>query len=181
MSGKKNKCTVVWKGEQVATELRDVMLAALLETGYEIAKIAQENAPIETGALRASARVTIGQPPDPNAVYEESKGQSGKKKISLPETPTTGDTTVYVSFSTPYARRLHEDLDWNPRDFRYLPGKKKKGKDALGRTRMLRRTAYSPPVGGSKYLEDAVMDIWPNFKHILDRVKNRRRRRGKSI
>lgn len=146
---------VVWKGRDVEDELEDVLLEALIDMGMHIMARAQYNAPLADGYLRGSARVTVGAPPNPEATYKDALSTDG----SVRPHATKGENTVYVTFSTPYARKLHEDLTWNPRDWKIND----KGK-----------RVWKAPVGGPKYLEKAALEIWPHFKHVLEEVKRER-------
>ena len=154
MSEGKSACSVVWRGQQIVEELKGVLMEALLDTGELILTQAQDNAPICDGFLRASGRVTIGLPPNPEGVYREAlAGASVEEPVVR-----GGETEVFITFNTPYARRLHENLTWNPRDWKQT---------ASG------SIVEKAPLGGPKYLEDAAMDIWPYFSHILENTKNR--------
>jgi hypothetical protein len=155
-----NKCKVVWEGHKVVKAARGAILDALLDVAEDAVTHAQNRAPLETGVLRNSGRVTIGAPPDPGSVYEEEDSGGGKVTVKPPEKPTPSDgdeLVVYASFSTPYALKLHEDLKWKPRAWR---------ETAAGK--IVPRT----PVGGPKYLENSVPKAWGKFnKRLADAMR----------
>ena len=110
---------MAWKIKE-AVKIAEKAGIKALRTGAEmILEQAINEAPVESGTLRRSGVVSVGLIPDAGAVYEAAKsgatfvaGEGSKK-------------AVYISFSTPYARRQHEEL------------------------------GYSHPLGGkAKYLED---------------------------
>jgi len=83
-----------------------------LRTGAEaILTEAIDETPIETGTLRRSGTVTVGAPPDGTQVYEAAESGSNMKD-AFPG-PEGKEKAVYISFSTPYARRQHEELGYN--------------------------------------------------------------------
>lgn len=69
------------------------------------------NAPVDTGTLRRSGTVTQGQLPDGDEVY--AAAESGTDMGKAYPSPLGSKPDIYVSFNTPYARRQHEELDWN--------------------------------------------------------------------
>jgi len=150
-----SKCKVVWNGHKVVKAAKGALLDALLDVAEDAITEAQGLAPKETGVLRNSGRVTIGAPPDPGEVYasEDSGGEEvTKKNLEKPAPSDSGELVVYVSFSTPYALRLHEDMKWKPRDWRRTAAG-----NIVGKT----------PVGGPKYLENAVPISWRKFNKAL--------------
>ena len=116
---------------------------ALWRMGQAVIARAQRDklVPIDTGTLRRSAVVTFGHPPDPGAVYETAKGT--KAKSDSPNNAGNVDK-AYVSYNTPYAERLHENLDWKP----------------------------APPIaeGGPKWMEMALAACKSKFPAILART-----------
>ena len=100
-----------WRTKE-AVKIAEAAGLKALRTGAEaILTEAIDEAPIDTGTLRRSGTVTVGKLPDGERVFEAAEagnemkdafpGKSGKEKA------------VYISFNTPYARRQHEELDYN--------------------------------------------------------------------
>ena len=85
-----------------------------LRTGAEaILTEAIDETPIDTGTLRRSGTVTVGGLPDGAQVYEAAEAGSDMKD-AFPG-PEGKEKAVYISFNTPYARRMHEDLGYTPK------------------------------------------------------------------
>jgi hypothetical protein len=83
-----------------------------LRTGAEaILTEAINETPIDTGTLRRSGTVTVGVLPDGAQVYEAAEAGSDMRD-AFPG-PEGKEKAVYISFSTPYARRQHEELGYN--------------------------------------------------------------------
>ena len=92
-----------------------------LRTGAEaILTDAINAAPVDTGTLRRSGTVTVGNlPKNPGQIYQDARpvkegGQEKEHKNAFPE-PVGKEKAVYISFNTPYARRMHEDLGYTPK------------------------------------------------------------------
>ena len=92
-----------------------------LRTGAEaILTDAINAAPVDTGTLRRSGTVTVGNlPKNPGQIYQDARpveegGQEKEHKDAFPE-PVGKEKAVYISFNTPYARRMHEDLGYTPK------------------------------------------------------------------
>jgi hypothetical protein len=82
-----------------------------LRTGAEaILTEAIDEAPIDTGTLRRSGTVTVGALPDGVQVYEAAEAGAEMKDAFKKEAGK--EKAVYISFNTPYARRQHEELDY---------------------------------------------------------------------
>ena len=102
-----------WRIKEAVKIAEEAALKALRTGAEAILTEAINEAPIETGTLRRSGTVTVGALPDGAQVYEAAEsgnemkdafpGKSGKEKA------------VYISFNTPYARRMHEDLGYTPK------------------------------------------------------------------
>jgi len=85
-----------------------------LRTGAEaILTEAIDEAPVETGTLRRSGTVTVGKLPDGEQVYEAA--ESGTEMKDAYSNAIGKEKAVYISFNTPYARRMHEDLGYTPK------------------------------------------------------------------
>ena len=168
-----SRCTVVWKGEQVIEEMDDVLFKALDRIAERILFSAKQNAPLETGALRRSGCVTIGLPPNPEEVYGKAQKGSGEDSVLGKPTGSPNDELVmYVTFNTPYAARLHENTDWNPRAYSL---------HYEGRDPVTGEAEYSvtdsPPVGGPKYLEKAAEEHWKEFPKAVRKIARDKRKR----
>jgi len=85
-----------------------------LRTGAEaILTEAIDETPIDTGTLRRSGTVTVGKLPDGAQVFEAAEA-GNEMKNAFPG-PEGKEKAVYISFNTPYARRMHEDLGYTPK------------------------------------------------------------------
>ncbi len=83
-----------------------------LRTGAEaILTEAIDETPVETGTLRRSGTVTVGALPDGAQVYAAAEAGAEMKDAFKKEAGK--EKAIYVSFNTPYARRQHEELDYN--------------------------------------------------------------------
>ena len=102
-----------WRIKEAVKIAEEAGLKALRTGAEAILTEAIDEAPIDTGTLRRSGTVTVGKLPDGERVFEAAEagnemkdafpGKSGKEKA------------VYISFNTPYARRMHEDLGYTPK------------------------------------------------------------------
>jgi hypothetical protein len=102
-----------WRIKEAIKIAEEAGLKALRTGAEAILTEAIDEAPIDTGTLRRSGTVTVGKLPDGARVFEAAEagnemkdafpGKSGKEKA------------VYISFNTPYARRMHEDLGYTPK------------------------------------------------------------------
>jgi hypothetical protein len=135
---------------------REIKIHALWRIGQAVIAQAQKDklVPIETGTLRRSAVVTLGRLPDPGEVCEKAKEGKGSKPLTIdsPEAHSENVDAAYVSYNTPYAEHLHENLNWTPRNWRAAPGGK---------------IADSPPEGGPKWMEKAAAACRAKFPKIL--------------
>ena len=95
-----------------AVEIAEEAALKALRTGAEaILTEAIDETPIDTGTLRRSGTVTVGDIPDAEKVYAAAKSGT-KMKNAFPQ-PIGKEKAVYVSYNTPYARRQHEELGYN--------------------------------------------------------------------
>ena len=100
-----------WRIKEAVKIAEEAALKAL-RTGAElILTEAIDETPVETGTLRRSGTVTVGALPDGTQVYEAAESGSDMKD-AFPGTEGK-EKAVYISFSTPYARRQHEELGYN--------------------------------------------------------------------
>ena len=106
-----------WRTKEAVKIAEAAGLKALRTGAGAILTEAIDETPIDTGTLRRSGTVTVGAlPKNPIQIYEESlppeKGGRGMEhKNAFPE-PVGKEKAVYISYNTPYARRQHEELDW---------------------------------------------------------------------
>ena len=100
-----------WRTKEAVRIAEQAGIKALRTGAEAILTEAIDETPVDTGTLRRSGTVTVGELPDGERVFEAAEagnemkdafpGKSGKEKA------------VYLSFNTPYARRQHEELDYN--------------------------------------------------------------------
>jgi len=100
-----------WRIKEAVKIAEEAGLKALRTGAEAILTEAINEAPIETGTLRRSGTVTVGALPDGAQVYEAAESGSNMKD-AFPG-PEGKEKAVYISFSTPYARRQHEELGYN--------------------------------------------------------------------
>jgi hypothetical protein len=100
-----------WRIKEAVKIAEEAALKALRTGAETILTEAIDETPIETGTLRRSGTVTVGALPDGTQVYEAAESGSNMKD-AFPG-PEGKEKAVYISFSTPYARRQHEELGYN--------------------------------------------------------------------
>jgi len=100
-----------WRIKEAVKIAEEAGLKALRTGAEAILTEAIDEAPIDTGTLRRSGTVTVGALPDGAQVYEAAESGSNMKN-AFPG-PEGKEKAVYISFSTPYARRQHEELGYN--------------------------------------------------------------------
>jgi len=100
-----------WRIKEAVKMAEEAGLKALRTGAEAILTEAIDEAPIDTGTLRRSGTVTVGALPDGAQVYEAAESGSNMKN-AFPG-PEGKEKAVYISFSTPYARRQHEELGYN--------------------------------------------------------------------
>jgi len=103
---KRNK----WRTKEAVKIAEEAGLKALRTGAEAILTEAIDETPIDTGTLRRSGTVTVGALPDGVKVYEAAESGS-EMKDAFPE-KIGKEKAVYISFNTPYARRQHEELDY---------------------------------------------------------------------
>jgi|LAHU01.1.fsa_nt_gb hypothetical protein len=136
-----------------------IVMEALWLVGQDTIKEAMNNIPLDTGTLRRSGTVTVGALPDAKAVYAFAPFMSTKTAY---EGMVLGPLkVVYVSYNTPYARRLHEDMSWKPRAWKY--GRRK------GKTIRIPK----PAVGGPKWIERALPRAWSRLPQMIARARRK--------
>lgn len=100
-----------WRIKEAVKIAEEAGLKALRTGAEAILTEAIDEAPVDTGTLRRSGTVTVGALPDGEQVYEAAASGSDMKD-AFPG-PKGKEKAVYISFNTPYARRQHEELDYN--------------------------------------------------------------------
>ena len=99
-----------WRTKEAVRIAEQAGIKALRTGAEAILTEAIDETPIDTGTLRRSGTVTVGALPDVAQVYEAA--ESGRDmKDAFPD-PVGKEKAVYISFNTPYARRQHEELDY---------------------------------------------------------------------
>ena len=131
------------------------MRHAIWRQGQRVLEVAQDEklVPLDTGTLRRSGVVTLGEAPNMGQVYDMAKSRSGNGAVVVdgPDKKQGRVVEGYVSYNTPYAARLHEDCSWEPRDHR---------------TSMSGETTPKPAEGECKYLEKAATRAQQDFEQI---------------
>lgn len=100
-----------WRIKEAVKIAEEAALKALRTGAESILTEAIDETPVESGTLRRSGTVTAGGLPDGAQVYEAAESGSNMKD-AFPG-PEGKEKAVYISFSTPYARRQHEELGYN--------------------------------------------------------------------
>ena len=100
-----------WRIKEAVKIAEDAALKALRTGAEAILTEAIDETPIDTGTLRRSGTVTVGALPDGAQVYEAA--ESGTEMKDAFPNKIGKEKAVYISFSTPYARRQHEELGYN--------------------------------------------------------------------
>jgi hypothetical protein len=99
-----------WRTQEAVKIAEKAGLKALRTGAEAILTEAIDETPIDTGTLRRSGTVTVGALPDGAQVYEAA--ESGRDMKDAFPGPEGKEKAVYISFNTPYARRQHEELDY---------------------------------------------------------------------
>lgn len=103
---KRNK----WRTKEAVKIAEEAGLKALRTGAEAILTEAIDEAPVDTGTLRRSGTVTVGKLPYGEEVFEAAEA-GDEMKDAFPE-KIGKEKAVYISFNTPYARRQHEELDY---------------------------------------------------------------------
>jgi len=102
-----------WRIKEAVKIAEEAGLKALRTGAEAILTEAIDEAPIDTGTLRRSGTVTVGKLPDSARIYEAA--ESGNEMKDAFTEKIGKEKAVYISFNTPYARRMHEDLGYTPK------------------------------------------------------------------
>ena len=104
------KVKMKWRGKEAVKIAKKAAMDALRTGGEAILTEAIDEAPVLSGTLRRSGTVTTGALPDFEQVYGAAESGT-EQKDAFPD-PVGKEDAVYVSFTTPYARRQHEELGY---------------------------------------------------------------------
>jgi len=99
-----------WRTKEAVRIAEQAGIKALRTGAEAILTEAIDETPIDTGTLRRSGTVTVGGLPDGAQVFEAAE-TGNEMKDAFPE-KIGKEKAVYISFNTPYARRQHEELDY---------------------------------------------------------------------
>ena len=99
-----------WRIKEAVKIAEEAGLKALRTGAEAILTEAIDEAPIDTGTLRRSGTVTVGGLPGGEQVYEAA--ESGTEMKDAFPNKIGKEKAAYISFNTPYARRQHEELDY---------------------------------------------------------------------
>jgi hypothetical protein len=102
-----------WRIKEAVKIAEEAGLKALRTGAEAILTEAIDEAPIDTGTLRRSGTVTVGKLPDGERVFEAA--EAGNEMKDAYSNAIGKEKAVYISFNTPYARRMHEDLGYTPK------------------------------------------------------------------
>jgi len=102
-----------WRIKEAVKIAEEAGLKALRTGAEAILTEAIDETPVDTGTLRRSGTVTVGKLPDWAQVYAAAEA-GNEMKDAFPD-PVGKEKAVYISFNTPYARRMHEDLGYTPK------------------------------------------------------------------
>ena len=102
-----------WRTKEAVKIAEEAGLKALRTGAEAILTEAIDETPVDTGTLRRSGTVTVGKLPDSARIYEAAEA-GNEMKDAFPD-PVGKEKAVYISFNTPYARRMHEDLGYTPK------------------------------------------------------------------
>lgn len=124
-----------WFGDIAKDKLRDVVAEFLWLAGQDAITQSVNDVPLDTGTLRRSGVVTVGELPSPEEIYQQAQSGKGNKDSSATAGRPSGGgirPKVYASYNTPYAIKLHESPHWLPRSWKYTKSGKKVAKPAVG-------------------------------------------------
>jgi hypothetical protein len=100
-----------WRIKEAVKIAEEAGLKALRTGAEAILTEAIDETPVDTGTLRRSGTVTVGSKADGGQVYAAAEAGTEMKDAFPNEIGK--EKAVYISFNTPYARRQHEELDYN--------------------------------------------------------------------
>lgn len=153
-----------WFGDQAMDKMQAVVLETLWLAAQDTITQAANDIPLDTGTLRRSGAVTVDKLPSPGEIYETAlhgtgnRGETTKSVGDAPASSNPPNPKIYVSYNTPYAVRLHEDLSWEPRDWKRTAGG---------------NIVPKPAVGGNKWLERTLPHIKKRFAAYAARARKK--------
>lgn len=104
-----------WFGAAVNNYMADLCANMAWLAAQDLARTAARDVPVSTGALRRSARVTMGALPSAPSVFAVSEAGGPRIDASLSDTTPlppilrSANPRAFVSFNTPYAIVVHEN------------------------------------------------------------------------
>lgn len=102
-----------WDGDRIAKKVRAIVDDTTWRAAESVITGCQDSVPRDTGTLARSATVTAGGLPPMDEVHEAAKVAS--QRTAYKGQRFSQETVVFVSYNTPYARRQHEDLEYEHR------------------------------------------------------------------
>ena len=148
----KSNVEITWKGDEVKGLYADAVTEALWLAGHAVVTEAMNIIPLDTGTLRRSYAVTVGELPDGDKEYQRAKAGATPQAGEIP----TRKGCVYISYNTPYAAFLHENLTWRPRKRKKLPSGRVVDKPAVGGPKWLEKSLSKGQGQIAKFLKIAV-------------------------
>lgn len=109
---------VVWYGREVGEAVRQACYWGLLAGAKHILVESRAEVPYRTGTLQRSSAITVGRLPPLRQVFEAAgagKRPTGREHSTyfLPRGVPRGDSfRLFISYNTPYARRMHEHPEY---------------------------------------------------------------------
>ena len=165
MAKSKSSARYTSHAADVTTRAINAVQRALWLAGQVVIDKAAPNVPLDTGTLRRSATVTTELPNMEAIFYAAQSGNIGLRMFGIPKEKnivggqsigfgSTGLVTMYVSYNTPYAAKLHEGVPpWTPRAWKILPGTHK--------------VVEKPAAGQPKWLTIAIESIRHDFQRMI--------------
>lgn len=97
---------IEWHGDLAEQIAKQAGMKAIRDFAEQILTDAIDLTPHDTGTLRRSGTVTVGNMPSAESTFQSAEAGSQVKY----DNPLGQEQAVYISFSTPYAIKQHEDL-----------------------------------------------------------------------
>ena len=98
-----------WNGKEVSADLIEAFIRGSMLTAEDILTVSGNSVPRDTGTLARSGTITFDRSPEPETTYNEAK----VKSVDSDSEYSSNIRKIYISYSTPYAWRQHEDLQLN--------------------------------------------------------------------
>jgi len=145
--------TSEFNGDDIKKHMEGAIKQALWVQGQALIAEAQRRklVPLDTGTLRRSAVVTLNELPLMSQVHGMAEASDGNNPVVVddPKKHSGPVNDVYVSYNTPYAATLHENLnvvhkpEWEPRDWRRTASGKIVPKPAEGEPKWIEKANAS--------------------------------------